>query len=73
MSRWKFGEEISHKRSVDGRPKKGHVALGLAAGRNEDELSVADALLMDCALVGRLSDSGVLVRAETHRRQNGNR
>ena len=45
MSRWKFGEEISHKRFVDGRLKKGHVALGLAAGGNEDEFSVSDALL----------------------------
>ena len=44
VSRCKFGEEISDNRFVDGRLKKGHVALGLAAGRNENEFSVSDAL-----------------------------
>ncbi len=44
MGHWKFGQEISDERSVDGRLAKGHVALGLAASRNEDELPVSDAL-----------------------------
>jgi len=45
VSRWKFGWEISHKRSVDGRITKGLVTLIQAAGRNKDELPVADVLL----------------------------
>jgi hypothetical protein len=44
-SRGKFGQEISDERSVDGRLTKGHVALSLAAGWNEDEFSVSDAWL----------------------------
>jgi hypothetical protein len=42
---WKFGQEISDERCVNERLTNGHVALGLAASRNEDELPVSDALL----------------------------
>jgi hypothetical protein len=42
---WKFGQEISDERCVDERLTKGHVAQGLTASRNEDELPVLDALL----------------------------
>jgi hypothetical protein len=45
MGRWKFGEEVSDERCVDGRLPKSHVALSLAASRNEDELPVSDAFL----------------------------
>jgi hypothetical protein len=41
VSRWKFGWEISHKRSVDGRITKGLLTLILA----KDELPIADVLL----------------------------
>jgi hypothetical protein len=44
MRHRKFGQEVSDERRVDRRFPKGHVALGLAAGRNEDELPVPDAL-----------------------------
>jgi len=45
MGHWKFGQEVRDERCVDGGLPKGHVALSLAASRNEDELSVSDALL----------------------------
>ena len=45
MGHWKFGQEISDERCVDGRIPKGHVALSLAVSRNEDELAFSDTLL----------------------------
>ena len=53
MRHWKFGQEVSYERRVDGRFPKRHVALSLAACRN-DRIHNSPRPLRVLALVGRV-------------------